>query len=430
MEAPAQSQDNDEPTSGHDKKRIKKISGDYVAHEEVAEFAELNPECHSLSWDRDTAQRPPSPDPAALQSGDLAKKIRNKENKSKAAARRLLLFYYATESDSDTDQRIEWHRDPKPPYQSRGNPEKDAFYALAKEKTTLKEIIDCGLDVYKEEPGNWGRASFVGYCAIRASPLCFLLDKDGENESSTGKSCLSRNQILQRVEEEVSDANQRIKREEDRVQKAVDEDRTFRLITSDRFPSPGEYKPQKYIDFRKLDPNRRISTRSYASIDFVFGVPGGFVFLEVDERQHESYKPNYDMERMDEVMRAYEDVYGKTQHVLWIRFNPDPFRITGEQPKQPPSNDEKVAFLIGHLKEIDLVNDVPHPIQVRYLFYNDDILAKCERYKEIIEKDYYFYSMNDYAPNPGEVHRETEQHALADNMYTGGADSSQESVLL
>ena len=404
MEAPAQSQDNDEPTSGHDKKRIKKTSGDYVAHEDVAEFAELNPECHSKSWDHDTAQRPPSPKPAALQSPNLAKEF---ENKSKAAARRLLLFYYAT----DTDQRIEWHTDPKPPYQSRDNPEKDNFYAEAKKKTTLKEIIDCGLDVCKEEPGNWGRASFVGYCAIRASPLCFLLDERGKNESSTGKSCLSRRQILERVEEEVSDANQRIKWEEKRVQDALDG--TFRLITSDQFPSrPREYKPQKYIDFRSLHPDLRKSNRLYASIDFVFGVPGGFVFLEVDENQHKSYEGNYDMVRMDEVMLAYENVYGKTQRVLWIRFNPDAFRINGNQPKRPPDRDEKVAFLIGHLKEIDLGNEPPSSIQVRYLFYDDNILDKCESYDESIGKHYSL--TNDYAPKQTKVEVDwgnREQHA-------------------
>ena len=125
--AMAPSPDDEEPTGGHDKKIY---------------------ECHSEPWDQTLAQRPPSPEPAALSHNrDPAKE---RYNKTKSAARRLLLFYYAT----DTEQRIEW--DKTRTYDSHRTQEKDTFYALAKEKTTLKDIIECGLDVCRNETGNWG----------------------------------------------------------------------------------------------------------------------------------------------------------------------------------------------------------------------------------------------------------------------------------
>ena len=128
------------------------------------------------------------------------------------------------------------------------------------------------------------------------------------------------------------------------------------------------------------------------------------------------------MERMYDVMR----VMGGNTPVLWIRFNPDAFRINGEQPTQPPSKDEKVAMLIDHLKKIDLGNEPPSSIQVRYLFYDDNILAKCESYDESIEKDYSLYFTNNYAPNPKKVEVDwgnREQHADTRTGDTYSQDS-------
>ena len=387
-------------------------------------LAESHPENHSEPF---TAAQYQAMTDRGTQSQKLAKPNEH-YNKMKKAARRLLLFYYKT----NRQQCIEW--DPNGTYAANeNNPEKNEFHAEMIKKRTLEDIIDIGFDVCDKEPDNYSRASHVAHFVARKT--CFLVNENGESGTDDLR-YYSHPQILKLVEEEVSELDRIQKWEEQRVERAVRDDGYFREITDDQFPGQREYKREKYINLRSLTPP---SKRSRASIDFVFGVHGGLVFLEVDESQHASYKENYDMERMYDVMRAYKNG-GNTLPVLWIRFNPDKFLINKEQPKI--SKKTRIKMLIEYLRDMTL--DGEPPLQVKYAFYNDDILVKRASFDEAFRKASTFIFRDISSDSPEDVESsEGDEDELnlqrlgqermdhVDNMFTGpsGGTDSQESVL-
>ena len=261
-------------------------------------------------------------------------------------------------------------------------------------KTTLEDILNIALDVCDDERGTYGRLHFVAYCAGQLQdPLCFLVHKTGEKELPwrPGVRCYSKSQIKERAESEevkqvVGMAEQRHE-EEIRVRKAVDtdKDKTYKWVRRKNgireFPELWKYTDEKYICLRQLN-----SKKAYARIDFVFGVPGGYVFLEVDEDQHRApgYENNVsgDMKRMEDVMRAYKNGRNRLP-VLWLRYNPDAskfvvYQSQGDTPETVPQctdRKERERLLINHLESIDLSEEAQGGWKIEYAFYDARVVS-------------------------------------------------------
>ena len=99
---------------------------------------------------------------------------------------------------------------------------------------------------------------------------------------------------------------------------------------AEAMPPVGYFRREKRINFKcaKLE-----SKTTWCNIDFVLGVHGGFVFLEVDEDQHKcgyGAELSCDMKRMACVMEslAVETNYS-TPPIYWLRYNPHAWRVDG-----------------------------------------------------------------------------------------------------
>ena len=169
--------------------------------------------------------------------------------------------------------------------------------------------------------------------------------------------------------------------EEIRVRKAVDKDKFFAWVQRSQgiteFPDQGTYTDEKRISFRQVGFPLKLN-QACARIDFVFGVPGGYVFLEVDEDQHkapgyENHTLSGDMKRMEDVMRAYKNGRNRLP-VLWLRYNPDASKFCANPYAQAkPQFKDKIKrenLLIKHLKEIDLSKEEQESWKIEYAFYD------------------------------------------------------------
>ena len=84
---------------------------------------------------------------------------------------------------------------------------------------------------------------------------------------------------------------QRKKQQEERVRRALLDAGWQERRLAEAMPPVGYFRREKRVDFKCAELN---TGGKFASIDFVLGVPNGFVFLEVDEQQH---KYGYDASR-------------------------------------------------------------------------------------------------------------------------------------
>jgi len=153
--------------------------------------------------------------------------------------------------------------------------------------------------------------------------------------------------------------------QEERVRQALRDAGWREHHLSETMPPVGHFRREKRIDFKcaKLD-----TTGANARIDFVLGVPNGYVFLEVDEHQHRyGYDAlvSCDMKRMSHVMESLAvETGGCPPCIYWLRYNPHAWHVGGEVCKVPKVQRE--ARLVAWLEGFECVA----PLGIGYAFYD------------------------------------------------------------
>ena len=149
---------------------------------------------------------------------------------------------------------------------------------------------------------------------------------------------------------------------EGQVRKKKDEARILRVLEKEGL----RIKSQHHIDFSCIGSDRD-GDRCF--IDFLIeikdtdGKTVGFIFLEVDERQHEWYSVSCELRRMTDVYRTLI-LEGNTFPVIFIRYNPHAYHIDDVQQKTKLKNREET--LITYIKNITF----DRPFSVVYMYYN------------------------------------------------------------
>ena len=183
------------------------------------------------------------------------------------------------------------------------------------------------------------------------------------------------------------EGQQRQKRQEEKVNKALLNEFTYCKELGDGHPPVSHYVRERHIDFRCISD----MDNKFARIDFVIGVIGGLVFLEIDEGQHKyGCEPSCDMKRMSKVMESLT-ISGNELPILWIRYNPDAYRVNGELKKIGKSIREKK--LIQHIKSLDLTGK---SLQIEYAYY-DEVHKNGVSIPEVIFHEDYHPSYADVA---------------------------------
>ena len=158
---------------------------------------------------------------------------------------------------------------------------------------------------------------------------------------------------------------QRRKEQEERVRRALVDAGWQEHRLAEAMPPVGHFRREKRIDFKcaKLETHD-----TWCRIDFVLGVPNGFVFLEVDEHQHKYGYGDHlscDMKRMACVMEslAVETNYN-VPNLYWLRYNPNAWHVGGETRRMPKADRE--ANLVAWLERFECVA----PFGIGYAFYD------------------------------------------------------------
>lgn len=158
---------------------------------------------------------------------------------------------------------------------------------------------------------------------------------------------------------------QRKKEQEERVRRALVDAGWQEHRLAEAMPPVGYFRREKRIDFKcaKLE-----SRDTWCRIDFVLGVPNGFVFLEVDEHQHKYGYGDHlscDMKRMACVMEslAVETNYN-VPNLYWLRYNPNAWHVGGETRRMPKADRE--ANLVAWLERFECVAS----FGIGYAFYD------------------------------------------------------------
>ena len=152
------------------------------------------------------------------------------------------------------------------------------------------------------------------------------------------------------------------KKEEQVAQFLVSAGYTELRNLGDVAPPEGHFVREKHLDFRCQDT----TSCSFARIDFVVGVRGGVVFLEVDEDQHSSYGVSCDCSRMASVHETTV-LHSDPQPVVFIRYNPDAYRVDGTLQKIPKK--DRMARLLQFLRSIEVQPGEVY-MQIYYLYYD------------------------------------------------------------
>ena len=167
---------------------------------------------------------------------------------------------------------------------------------------------------------------------------------------------------------------QRKQEQEEKVRRALLDGGWREYTLAETMPPVGFFRREKRIDFncaKKAQPGALSNAGQYARIDFVLGVPGGYVFLEVDEHQHrfgyDNESLSCDMKRMASVMEslAVETNYD-LPNVYWLRYNPHAHRANGDLVKVPKA--ERERRLLAWLGAFAFAA----PLGVGYAFYDYD----------------------------------------------------------
>ena len=105
---------------------------------------------------------------------------------------------------------------------------------------------------------------------------------------------------------------------------------------------------------------------TWSRTDFLIEVPGGVCDTENDEYQHDGYGVACEVARM---MKIYNSrvLAGYSLPQMFVRFNPDAFRVDGEIVKGINKATRRQA-LVEFVKSVDL-REAP-PLQIVYLYYD------------------------------------------------------------
>jgi len=98
--------------------------------------------------------------------------------------------------------------------------------------------------------------------------------------------------------------------------------------------------------------------------DIVYEVKTHVVVLEIDEGQHKGYCPEGEVNRMKNIYTAY----GGEMPVVFVRYNPDNFRVSGNIVKIPV---EKRLDIMSKWVRKAIYERPESPISIVYLYYDN-----------------------------------------------------------
>ena len=167
---------------------------------------------------------------------------------------------------------------------------------------------------------------------------------------------------------------QRKQEQEEHVRRALLDGGWQEYKLAETMPAVGFFRREKRIDFncaKKAQPGALANAKQFAKIDFVLGVPDGYVFLEVDEHQHrfgyDNESLSCDMKRMASVQESLAIESGfELPNLYWLRYNPHAHRANGDLVKVPKA--EREARLLAWLKAFAFAA----PFGIGYAFYDYD----------------------------------------------------------
>ena len=167
---------------------------------------------------------------------------------------------------------------------------------------------------------------------------------------------------------------QRKQEQEEHVRRALLDGGWQEYTLAETMPPVGFFRREKRIDFKcakRAQPGALANANKYARIDFVLGVPDGYVFLEVDEHQHrfgyDNESLSCDLKRMASVMESLAiETNFDVPNVYWLRYNPHAHRANGELVKVPKA--EREARLLAWLNAFAFAA----PFGIGYAFYDYD----------------------------------------------------------
>ena len=105
---------------------------------------------------------------------------------------------------------------------------------------------------------------------------------------------------------------------------------------------------------------------TWSSTDFLVAVPGGVCDVENDETQHDGYSVACEVARMMKIYSCRQ-LDGYTLPQMFVRFNPDAFRVDGKLVRGIGKLERRQA-LAEYLKTVDL-RGAP-PLQIVYMYYD------------------------------------------------------------
>jgi hypothetical protein len=118
------------------------------------------------------------------------------------------------------------------------------------------------------------------------------------------------------------------------------------------------------IDFRCI----RDMDNHFARIDFVIQHRNYIIFLEVDEDQHRFSSASCDMNRMSKIIETLA-IEGNTLPIVFIRYNPNAYRVDGELQKVlKKDREEKLIELLSD--ERSIIYNTDQLLSVLYMYYD------------------------------------------------------------
>ncbi len=168
----------------------------------------------------------------------------------------------------------------------------------------------------------------------------------------------------------------RRKTQEERVRKALLAAGWNEVFARGNVPPVGGFVREYPISFRCEGMD---AATVNARIDFVLSLPGGLVFLEVDENQHlygYGGLVSCDLKRMSQVMQALateaQNDPDAVPDVFWLRYNPNAWHIDGDCRRF--LKDEREELMVQYLKDFES----PGKMAIGYAFYDCDGAGNLE----------------------------------------------------
>lgn len=142
--------------------------------------------------------------------------------------------------------------------------------------------------------------------------------------------------------------------EEGQQRQKIEEQKVARALTDAGI----EYKREHRVSFDCWDD-------SFAKLDFMIVRAGCCMLLEVDERQHDWYGVECELSRMTKIQAALS-IEGNTMPLVFIRYNPQGFKVDGELRKVASTN--RLARLVDFITTWHC--DRESGLQIQYMYYS------------------------------------------------------------